>query len=224
MLKPVAVALLFTFFMPGVVWADLRVTFVNASTAALENPHDIKLSPNGRRLFVSDVGNNRVELLNPDSLAHPNGRIYVAGAWSGNVVAYEKGEIVAELGSLSSPHDLELAPHGDLWLADAGNNRMLLLSPDLEIKRELKGPPYNFDGVRYVDVLPDGTLIAADKNTHSVKFIGPDGSQLLVLGSGQPEKGPNVFTTPEGVELRGDTLWISDSGNDRITKYRIARD
>jgi hypothetical protein len=38
MLKPVAVALLFTFFMPGVVWADLRVTFVNASTAALENP------------------------------------------------------------------------------------------------------------------------------------------------------------------------------------------
>ena len=101
---------------------------------------------------------------------------------------------------------------------------MLLLSPDLEIKRELKGPPYNFDGVRYVDVLPDGTLIAADKNTHSVKFIGPDGSQLLVLGSGQPEKGPNVFTTPEGVELRGDTLWISDSGNDRITKYRITRD
>lgn len=286
MLKPVAVALLFTFFMPGVVWADLRVTFVNASTAALENPHDIKLSPNGRHLFVSDVGNNRVVLLNPDSLAligsfgadhqsgthdvgldasgrayvadthnnrvaiydidgtkatltgelseqirgpegvlaHPNGRIYVAGAWSGNVTAYEKDEIVAELGSLSSPHDLELAPHGDLWLADAGNNRMLLLSSDLEIKRELKGPPYNFDGVRYVDVLPDGTLIAADKNTHSVKFIGPDGSLLLVLGSGQPEKGPNVFTTPEGVELRGDTLWISDSGNDRITKYRITRD
>ena len=53
---------------------------------------------------------------------------------------------------------------------------MLLLSPDLEIKRELKGPPYNFDGVRYVDVLPDGTLIAADQKTHSVKFIGPDGS------------------------------------------------
>ena len=25
-------------------------------------------------------------------LAHPNGRIYVAGAWSGNVVAYEKPE------------------------------------------------------------------------------------------------------------------------------------
>ena len=195
------------------------------------------------RAYVADTHNNRVAIYDIDGtkatltgelsekirgpedvLAHPNGRIYAAGAWSGNVAAYEKGEIVAELGSLSSPHDLELAPHGYLWLADAGNNRMLLLSPDLEINRELKGPPYNFDGVRYVDVLPDGTLIAADKNTHSVKFIGPDGSLLLVLGSGQPEKGPNVFTTPEGVELRGDTLWISDSGNDRITKYRIARD
>ncbi len=66
---------------------------------------------------------------------------------------------------------------------------MLLLSPELEIKRELKGPPYQFNGVRYQDVLPDGTLIAADKNNHTVKIIAPDGKLLLVLGSGRAEKG-----------------------------------
>lgn len=266
--------------------SEFRAAMVGASDSFLDNPHDLKLSPDGRYLFVSDVGNNRVAILDPETLslvtsfgadhqsgthdvdfdaagrayvadthnnrvtiydmdglkatlvgelterirgpegvlAHPNGRLYVAGAWSGNVVAYEDKKVVAELTGLSSPHDLERAPNGDIWLADAGNDRMLLLSPDLVIKRELKGAPYNFNGVRYQDVLEDGTLIAADKNNHQIKVVGPSGDLLLVLGTGEPEKGNGRFKTPEGIEVRGDTLWISDSGNDRIVKYRISRD
>ncbi len=262
-----------------------RFEFMAASTVDLENPHDLKLSPDGRYLFVSDVGHNRVAILDPESLGlvaefgadhqsgthdvdfdeagrayvadthngrvtiyemngtqatligelgerirgaegvlvHPNGRIYVAGAWSDNVVAYENGEIVGELTGLSSPHDLELAPNGDIWLADAGNDRMLLLSPELEIKRELSGPPYDFNGVRYQDVLPDGTLIVADKNSHAVKIIAADGSLLAVIGD-RAGKGPGVFTTPEGVEVSGDIVWIADSGNDRVVKYRLVMD
>ena len=270
----------------GPAGAQTSASFVTASTTPLDNPHDLKLSPDGKQLFVADVDSNRVVILDPESLdfiaafgddhqrgthdvdfddegrlyvadtknsrvtiyemtgtkaklvdkltektlgpegvlIHPNGRVYVAGAWSDNVAAYEDGKVVAELTGLSAPHDLERTPSGDIWLADAGNDRMLLLSPDLEIKRELKGKPYNFNGVRYQDVLPDGTLIAADKNNHQVKFIGPDGALLLTLGSGKPEKGPGKFTTPEGVEIRGSTLWISDSGNDRVVKYEMVLD
>jgi DNA-binding beta-propeller fold protein YncE len=283
MILRLALAVLISVSLSPASAAELEVEFIGASTVALENPHDLKLSPDGRHLFISDVGNNRIAVLDPDTLglisefgsdhqsgthdidfdaegrayvadthnnriaiydmngkrasligqlkagirgpegvlAHPNGRIYVAGAWSGNVVAYEDGKLVAELKGLSSPHDLERAPSGDIWLADAGNDRMLLLSADLEIKQELKGAPYNFNGVRYQDVLPDGTLIAADKNNHQVKVIGPDGELLLVLGTGRPERGPGKFTTPEGIEVKGNTLWISDSGNDRVVKYRI---
>ena len=113
-------------------------------------------------------------------------------------------------------------PSGDIWLSDSGNDRMLLLSPDLEIKRELKGAPYNFNGVRYQDVLDDGTLITADKNNHQIKVISPDGALLKVIGA-ERGKGPGLFTTPEGVEVRGNILWLSDSGNDRILKYRMIR-
>lgn len=264
---------------------ELTASFTGASTAALSNPHDLKLSPGGEYLFVSDVGNNRVAILDPGTLelvgefgadhqsgthdvdfdergrayiadthnnrvtiyemdgtranlvgelserirgpegvlAHPNGRVYVAGAWSGNVVAYEDGRVVAELGGLSSPHDVEITADGDIWLADAGNDRMLLLSPELEIRRELKGPAYDFNGVRYQDVLADGSLVAADKNNHKVKFISPDGTLVLTLGTGKPGKGPGELTTPEGVEVMGDTLWLSDSGNDRVVKYTLSR-
>lgn len=257
--------------------------FLGASSVDLDNPHDLKLSPDGRYLFVADADNNRVAILDPESLelvaefgadhqsgthdvdfdaqgrayvadtrndrvtvyemegtsatligrlkegirgpegvlVHPNGRIYVAGAWSGNVIVYEEGQVVGALEGLASPHDLELAPGGDIWLSDAGNDRMLLLTPTLEIKKEWAGAAYNFNGVRYQDVLPDGTVIAADKNNHVVKVIAADGTLLKVLGSGQPGKGPDVFTTPEGVEVRDDVVWISDSGNDRVVKYRM---
>lgn len=261
----------------------LEFEFAGASEAPMENPHDIKLSPDRRHLYVSDVGNDRVLILDADTLryiaafgsdeqdgthdidldadgrlyvadthngriliyrldgtdatlsgelsggfsgpegvlVHPNGRVYVAGAWSGNVVAFEDGRPVAELGGLSAPHDVELAPGNDIWLADSGNDRMLLLTPELKIKRELRGPPYDFDGVRYQDVMPDGTLIAADKNSHSVKVIGPGGELITVLGGGGAGKGPGRFRTPEGIEYHDGMLWISDSGNDRIVKYRV---
>ncbi len=279
----VAGLLLVLSWPPDIGAADIRLTFVGASTVDLENPHDLKLTPDGRYLFVADVGNNRVAILDPDSLAlvgafgadhqsgthdvdfdatgrvyvadthnnrvtiytldgldarrvgelserirgpegvlaHPNGRIYVAGAWSGNVVAYADGKIVAELRGLSSPHDVELAADGNIWLADAGNDRLLLLSPELEIRRELGRRDYAFKGVRYLDLTADGTIVAADKNNHQIKFIDSAYRLVKVLGDGKPGRGPGRFTTPEGVEIRGSTLWLSDSGNDHVVRYRI---
>lgn len=261
-----------------------EASFVTSSTAEMSNPHDIKLSPDGKLLYVSDLGNSRVVVLDAQSLklvgdfgkgeqsgthdvefgpdgrlyvadtgnhriaiyevdgakakfvgelkgrvrgpesvlVHPNGRIYVTGAWSGNIVAFKDAKVVKEAGGLSAPHGVEVTKDGDLWVADAGNDRMLLMSPELEIKKELKGEPYNFSGPRYQDLLPDGTLIVADKNTHTVKVIGPDGALVKVMGrQGKPGKGPDVFRTPEGVEIRGNDLWLADSGNDRIVRYRM---
>lgn len=274
---------LLSLVVANAVFAQPSAQFVMASDVALNNPHDLKLSADGKYLFVADVGNNRVAILDPDSLAllgefgsghqsgtndvdfdaqgkayvadthnnrvtiyamdgiraqlvgelaqgfrgpdgvliHPNGRTYIAGAWSHNVVVFDNGKVVGELTGLASPHDLALTPNSGIWLADAGNDRMMLLSPDLVIKRELKGAPYEFDGVRYQAVLADGTLIVADKNNHQVKFIAADGTLQLVLGSGRAGRGAGQFTTPEGVEVRGTTLWLSDSGNNRIVKYTL---
>ncbi len=283
MFRVLSLSLLILIFMGLEPTKAFEAKFVTASTTNLSNPHDIKLSPDGKQLFVSDLGNNRVTVLEAQSLklvrhiaegelaephdvdfdpggllyvadtknhriaiykidgtkdtfqkelkggfqapegvlVHPNGRTYVTGAWSGNIVAFENGKIINEAGGLSAPHDIELMADGTIWVADASNNRMLLMSPDLDIKKVLKGTPYNFKGPRYQDVLPDGTLIVADKYTHKVKVIAPDGTLKKVLGQENAGKGPNLFRTPEGVETRGNDLWIADSGNNRIVRYRI---
>lgn len=260
--------------------------FLGASDVRLGNPHDVKLSPDGRHLFVSDVDNDRVAVLDAQSLAlvgafgddhqngthdvdfdaagrlyvadthnhrvtiyamrglkaelvgelagafskpegvlaHRNGRIYVTGAGSGNIVAYENGRVVAQAGGLSAPHDVEAAPNGDVWIADAGNDRLVRMTPGLQTVTVLDSEVYGFSGPRYLDVLDDGTLIVADKYAHSVKVIAADGRLVATLGDGRAGLGPNRFRTPEGVEVSGDLLWIADSGNDRVVKYRFSRD
>ena len=268
-------------FTGNLAAAEIKLTLEQASEVGLENPHDVKLTPDGRYLLVSDVGNDRVVFLDPETLvlkgsfgsdhqagthdvefdangnlyvadthnnrvtiyrlngldaeligelsegirgpegvlAHPNGRIYVAGAWSNNLVVYEDGQVVAQMGGLSSPHDVELDISGNIWLADAGNDRLLLLTPDLEVLEELQGPPYDFNGVRYLDLTPEGVLFAADKNNHQIKIIAADRSVMHVMGDGRADLGNGRFRTPEGVEIRGNTVWFADSGNDRILKY-----
>jgi len=264
----------------------VEAEFLSSSTADLDNPHDVKLSPNGKWLFVSDVGNDRVVILDAESLklighfgadhqdgthdvdfdeqgrllvadthnhritiyeldgatgtlvgelserirkpegvlAGPGGRIYATGAGSNNLLIYLGGELVKETVGLSSPHDVEFAPDGDLWVADAANDRLVRMSPELEIKTVLQGTPYDFSGPRYLDVAPDGTLVVADKYTHSIKIIAEGGTLLGVIGDGSRGEGPGTFTTPEGVELGDGVAWIADSGNDRIVKYRLSWD
>ncbi len=279
-----AVALL-SLLSPSLASA-VEAEFLSASTADLDNPHDVKLSPDGKWLFVSDVGDDRVVILDAESLdlvghfgadhqdgthdvdfddqgrllvadthnhrvtiyqldgatgtlvgelsegirkpegvlAGPGGRVYATGAGTDNLVVYINGEAVRETGGLSSPHDVEFAPDGDLWIADAANDRLVRMTPELEIKTILKGAPYDFSGPRYLDVAPDGTLVVADKYTHSIKIIAEDGTPLGVIGDGSSGEGPGTFRTPEGVELGDGVVWIADSGNDRIVKYRLSWD
>lgn len=268
--------------------AEFRAEFVLAGDEVLSNPHDIDLTPDGKYLLVSDLGNDRVAVLDAESLklvdsigdkdkdvlaaphdvhvgpdgklyvadtgndrivvysldgskgtksgeikgkiyapegvfAAEDGRVYATGAGSGNIVIFENGKAVAEANGLSSPHDVTTDWKGSYWVADSGKDRMILMTADLKISKVLEGDAYKLKGPRYLDVTDDGFLIVADKNTHSFKIIGPDGVLAAVIGTGESGKGPDVFTTPEGVKQRGNDLWLSDSGNNRVVRYRIVR-
>jgi streptogramin lyase len=131
--------------------------------------------------------------------------------------------MVAEAGGFSSPHDVEIDGTGSIWIADAGNDRMVRLDDDLQIAAELSGSPYNFSGPRYMDFGPEGRMFVADKYSHSIKVISPAGALLYTLGGPESGNGEGVFDRPEGVEIRGRDLWFSDTYNNRIVRYRLVQ-
>ncbi len=205
----------------------------------VREPHDVVFQ-SADTLLVADTGNNRIAIFNvqganaelvgelrgtirrPEGVAvHSNGRIYATGAVSGNIEAFENGESIAVAEGLSAPHDISIAPDGSLWIADAGNDRLVNMNQALRVIRSLKGPPYQFSGPRYLDFDQAGRLYVADKYNHQIKVLASDHAVLFTLGSGRSGIGRNVFDRPEGITIQGQDIWFSDTYNDRIVRYQI---
>lgn len=205
----------------------------------VREPHDVAFDGKGR-LLVADTGNSRIAvfevsgasgklvdeikggIVRPEGVAvHPDGRVFATGSASGNLVVYKEGEAVSEAGGFSSPHNVEFGPDGSIWVADAGNDRMVQLDENLQIVRTLAGPAYEFNGPRYHDFDTEGRMLVADKNSNQIKVIAPDGALVQVLGTKARGLGEGLFYQPEGVEIWGDRVWFSDTYNNRIVLYRM---
>lgn len=268
---PVALAESFTFKLEA------------ASTESYAHPHDIVLSPDGKKLYVADNGNHRIAVLDgqtleeigifgrgevrephdvafdrkgrllvadtgnsriaiyevsgtggrlagelrgrirrPEGVAvHDDGRVFATGAASNNLVVYRDGEVAGETGGFSAPHDVEFAPDGSVWVADAGNDRLVRLGEALQITASLAGSEYAFNGPRYMDFDTGGRMYVADKNSNQIKVVSRGGKLLHVLGTKNPGKGEGLFNRPEGVEIEGNVIWFADTYNNRIVRYRF---
>jgi YVTN family beta-propeller protein len=202
-------------------------------------PHDVAFDPQGR-LLVADTGNSRIAIYEvdrasgrlvgslqgrirrPEGVAvHKDGRVFATGAGSNNLVVYRNGKVIGEVGGFASPHDVEFDPAGNIWVADAANDRMVRLNDALEITKILAGSPYAFNGPRYMDFDAAGRMYVADKYSNRIKVIAPNGELVSILGKATSGKGEGVFNRPEGVEIRDSDIWFSDTYNDRVVRYRI---
>jgi len=77
-----------------------------------------------------------------------------------------------------------------------------------------------FDFPRDVALLPDGGILVADSLNHSIRLITPQGTRTL-LGGGMAgsfhETAENLLLTrPEGIATDGQSLFISDTMNNRV--------
>lgn len=211
---------------------------VGSFTDGLDAPHDIGFEPDNR-VFVADTGNDRVAIFDMSELtavpygelaggfegpegvlSHPNGLVYVAGTGSGNVVAFADREMVGELSGLGAPRDLAVTPVGDILVADG--DRILLVSPELEVLGEWSGEPGGFERLSALAVLADGAVVAADAGSDRLVLMGEDGTRLLDAGG--TGEGQGQLGGPSGVTVVGETLWVSDPGNERLVKYRVRTD
>lgn len=259
--------------------------FVRASEARLRQPHDLVLSPDGRLLYVADLGNDVVKVLDAESLATvgeigrgelrsphdvaldaqgrllvadsgndrivlyalegrggrrvgewrgpfvspegvvaaPDARVYVTSVGRDNIAMLMDGKVVAERHDLRlrRPHDVERDAAGRVYVADSGNDRILILDRDLQPLRVLGGAGYGFNEPKYLAFDEHGRLYVADEDNHQVKIFDAEHRGLWVIGSGRAGAGPGELRKPEGVTARGGRVWIADTYNNRIVLYRL---
>ena len=204
----------------------------------LNAPHDVAIDADGT-LIVADSGNHRVVALSPDGgdivqlagwrdgLGSPegaataaNGWIYLANAAEHTVMLMWAGTIIGRAGGYGDgpnqyirPHDVEVGPGGRVYVADPGNHRIQVLSSDLSPLESIGGDPYDFNEPKYIALDTRGWLYVADEYNDRIVVIDEQRRIVETFGAGMLDR-------PEGIEVIGNLIWVSDTHNDRILLFR----
>jgi DNA-binding beta-propeller fold protein YncE len=160
--------------------------FVAGSEQAYARPHDIVLSPDQRYLYVADNNNDRIAVLDPDSLKL--------------VGTFGEGEV-------SEPHDVVFLSADQLLVADTGNSRIAIYKvtgTTAKLTGELRGAISRPEGVA---VHPNDRVYATGAGSGNIEAFENGMSVAVAGGLSSPH---DISVAPDG------SLWVADSGNDRL--------
>ncbi|MCZ6647212.1 MAG: NHL repeat-containing protein [SAR324 cluster bacterium] len=174
--------------------AEWRAVLLEKSAVLFSHPHDLVLSPDRRLLYVADVGNNTVQVLDPKTL-----------------------RIVGKIGAadLDSPHDVFFDDKGRLLVADTGNDRVVIYEvrgTEGKMVGELGGDA--FASPEGVVQAADGRIYVTNAGGHNVViYSGPN----LVGSFGSGGTGQGNYVRPHDIAVAGaGRLLVTDPGNNRI--------
>lgn len=173
----------------------LKATQLAETTVELAQPHDGAFSPDGRRIFVTDMANSQMRVLDAESLR-------LLGTFG--------------RGELSRPHDAEFDAAGRLLVADSGNDRIAIYAIE-GAQAKLVGEWKGLDNPEGVGVAPDGRVYATNTGAGSVSVFH-DGK--LVRTVGRHGSGAGEFSRPHDVDVdRNGMVYVVDSGNHRVQLF-----
>ena len=194
-------------------------------------PHDV--AADGEFVYVADLWNQRVQAFGADgqpmfvikgqpSLSSPRGiavhdrRIYIAEAASGRVTVYDRDGTLRQtigtaggdgIGHLIEPVDVAVAPNGDVWVINSGNNRLERFASDGRAIGSIPIPGWSGQRLKevYLAIGPDGTLYLGDWDARAVRRFHPDGREQPAVGT--------AISEPSGIALDGDRLLVVSRGD-----------
>ena len=173
--------------------AHAEPTLKAKSDTIFSRPHDITLSPDGRFLYVADLGNNEIKVLDPESLK-------VLGAFGQK--------------ELSDPHDVTFDEKGRLLVADTGHGRIAIFEVKADKGRFVSEITEKLSSPEGVAVGLKGTIAVVDTGSHRF-VVYRKGEPPLVVG--KYGSGPAEFKRPHDLAFDGQgRLFVTDPGNDRI--------
>jgi sugar lactone lactonase YvrE len=237
-----------------VVIGKTNFTTNTPTTASATNTNvtsDVSVDPATGELFVCDEANNRVLRFSSAAAAASGAPAEVVFGQPDFVTAtINTGGLSAT--SLDDPAGIHVDSSGALWVADAGNHRVLRFDDatgaatastvtadqvigQADFTTATSGTSLStLDNPRDVWVDASGNLWVADaSNNRVLRFDavaglgnGPNASRVF----GQPSGISNaVATTPVGMDSPvsvcvdgGGALWVADEGNNRVLRFNAA--
>ena len=134
----------------------------------------------------------------------------VAAAW----------QILGEAAQLRSPMGVAVDVAGTIYVADAGNHRVVKLSPE---GRQVAAwgsqgtAPGQFDAPSGIAVDGAGYVYVADTFNQRIQKLTPDGQPILIVG--EPGSGPGQFRDPHAIAVDPEgTMYVADTFNNRVQK------
>ncbi len=198
-----------------------------ARRASFNWPTGVAVGSDGS-LFVADFSNNAIRKIAPDGTVTT-----VAGS---PVAGHRDGRGTEAL--FWGPDNIAIDAEQNIYVADADNYRIRRLTPEGTVTTIAgTGAPGYRDGRALsamfgyptgIAVDRDGALYVADRRTHTVREITPDGRVFTLAGNGLPGftdgRGRlSHLREPISVAVAEDgTVYIADSGNNAIRK--VSRD
>lgn len=206
---------------------------IPATSATIIEPHGIAVDPSGN-IYVSEVYLARVRKINTSGIINT-----IAG--NGNVgYAGDGGPAISA--ELKWPYDVAVDASGNIYIADAGNNRIRMINT-LGVISTIAGnglAGYSGDGgpatsaqlnsASGIDVDPLGNIFIADRFNRRIRKINSSGTISTIAGSGvMGNSGDGGLATlaqigsPNGVTLdAAGNIYIADGWYGTLRKINTS--
>ena len=181
----------------------------------------ITLSPDNRRLYVSDLKNLRIRVIDIETTI-------VATVAGNGVKGVPTDGADARSSPLVDPRAVAAGADGTVYVLERGGNALRAVAPDGAIRtvagtgqRGYKDGPAlaaQLASPKHVCVDPEGNVYIADDLNRAVRKYDPRaGTLTTVVGRGHGNPAVEL-EHPHGVCIEDDALYVVDSGNNRILR------
>ena len=128
-------------------------------------PSGVDIAPDGS-VVVADTGNNAIVSYSPDGS-----------------LQWKKGTRGSGIDQFSNPRDVAVDQAGNIYVADASNQRIVALDPWGGWITSWRGPPDDLMGTPMGVGVAGELVYVADAGKQKVRVFGPDGAPVGVIGS-----------------------------------------